>query len=586
MIPQPHVVAGTDNANCFSPSSQPVVYWSAQADDRHLYHVKRIFDSDCETGSIAQGYAVQIGTIPGVSLEAEQKRCEERLDAYSLYVGETGMLLCSLKASGLFYGLLTVEKILSERKGLPIGMRILDYADMEIRTDYWDLRSIHPPFENMLKNIPLIAGAKLNAVVIEYEDKLAIEEPFHVANSQFCFTPEQFSELKRVCALWFVEIIPLQQSFGHLEYVLKDPAFSHLRETELAVGDLCPMKPESASVARQLVAAMAKKHPDSRYLHIGCDEVWSLGSCEACKASGKSRMDLFIDFVNQVIDAAAEEGKTPLLWHDMFEKAAPEQLARLDKRAIVCIWLYNGNDLVVRIGELIDKLEAAQISYWACPAMRAWDADDRQNYPVLINRISNIEMWHELVRKYKIPGMINTNWAACFALAKPYGVYETSFYPMYYSAEKCWNEDADSETFMQRFFWDFHGYDASQDPTFARGYQKEDFYELLGNLDGKLPRRNEIAHLVHVLREFEEPTRRFFPLTVVLYRQEFFKSSDEVGSLRGKYLALKNTLDDVKPRLEKELSNFLPPYAVAQFLRSRYLIEELILHKAEEFLKK
>lgn len=376
----------------------------------------------------------------------------------------------------------------------------------------------------------------------------------------------------------------MQQTFGHLEYVLKDPRFSSLRETPSAVGEMCPCKPQAAEVARALVQNMAKRHPESCYIHIGCDEVWSLGTCKQCAESGKSRVQLFIEFVNQVIEAAAEQGKTPLLWHDMFEHATEEELAQLDRRAVVCIWIYNGNDLVTRVREFAQRLDAAKITYWACPAVRAWDCDDRQNYPVLSERINNIRLWSQAVQELGIQGVINTNWAACFALAKPYGVYEASFYPMYYAAEKCWNPQADDEDFIKRFFHDFHGYAAEDDPTFSRGYRNEDYFELCAGLAGKLSKHDDIAQLIRTMRKFELPTMRYFPLTVVLYRQEFFSSSDERGSLENKYLAVKNTLQQVEPEMKRVLAPFLSDDSIQQYMRSGFLVEELLLKQAEGYL--
>ena len=117
------------------------------------------------------------------------------------------------------------------------------------------------------------------------------------------------------------------------------------------------------------------------------------------------------------------------------------------------------------------------------------------------------------------------------------------------------------------------------------GWRNEDFYQILASLDGNLERNGRIAHLIALLRQFELPTRRYFPLTVVLYRSEFFSSSDEIGSLRNKFEAVKRTLAEVKPLLAEELSYYLDGYAVEQFMRSRYFVEELLIQKAEEILK-
>ena len=84
--------------------------------------------------------------------------------------------------------------------------------------------------------------------------------------------------------------------------------------------------------------------------------------------------------------------------------------------------------------------------------------------------------------------------------------------------------------------------------------------------------------------EEELATMRYFPLTVVLYRQEFFSSSDERGSLENKYLAVKNTLQQVEPEMKRVLAPFLSDDSIQQYMRSRLLVEELLLKQAEGYL--
>ena len=506
-------------------------------------------------------------------------------DSYYLSISQDGIIASSETERGLFYSIITLIKLVEcyTVEALP-AVEIKDWSDAEIRCDYLDLRSIHPPFEHILENIKTIAEAKLNGVVIEYEDKLPIGEPFNVHNDYFSFTDEMLNKLKDCCKQNFIEIIPLQQSFGHLEYILKKEKYMYLREVEYAVGEMCPLRNGAFDVSKALIEAMIKRHPESRFLHIGCDEVWSLGQSEECKADGRTKNEIFIEYVNKLIDVVCKCGKIPLFWHDMLENASEDELSRLDKRAIICIWIYNGNDLIARVDDFITKLDSLNLHYWACPSVRCWDEDDRQNYPVLTQRLKNISNWSTCISRHNIKGVINTNWAACFALGKPYGIYESSFYTIYYAAERCWNTGANSNSFMYRFLDFFHGYKDENGNLEKRGWTNEDFYQILASLDGKLKRNSRIAHLIAILRLFELPTRRYFPLTVVLYRNEFFKSSDEVGSLKNKLESVKTTLEDVKPLLMKELSFYLDDYAVKQFIRSRYLVEELLVKKAEEMV--
>ena len=505
-------------------------------------------------------------------------------DSYYLKISKDGIAAFASTGRGLYYAITTLSKLVEcySLESLPV-VEIRDFSDAAIRCDYLDLRSIHPPFDHILSNIEVISQVKLNGVVIEYEDKLPIGEPFNARNEHFSITDEMLQALKDRCWQYFIEIIPLQQSFGHLEYILKDERYSYLRETEAAVGEMCPLRSGSFEVSKALVDAMARRHPESRFLHIGCDEVWSLGQSEECREDGRSRNAIFIEYVNRIIEEVCRCGKIPLFWHDMLEDASVEELSLLDKRAIVCIWIYNGNNLVKRVRDFAWKLDAIGIRYWACPSVRAWDEDDRQDYPVLKERLRNIDYWSQCVSQLHIEGVINTNWAACFALAKPYGVYESSFFTIHYAAERCWNTAADSESFFSRYLLFFHGYDGG-DALWKDGWRNEDFYQILASLDGSLERNGRIAHLVALLRQFELPTRRYFPLTVVLYRSEFFGSSDEIGSLRNKLEAVKSILAEVKPLLEEELSYYLDGYAVEQFMRSRYFVEELLIQKAEEIL--
>lgn len=577
MIPTPQKIIYGEGSFSISATNLLVTLAGPYMDARLLYHTRRIFGKVKE--SVFYCYQVTVGN----GKPTFDFLLSDGLDAYALDITPDGICLSAQSARGLFYGLITLEKMAEQFGNVFPCVCITDYAQTQERWDYWDLRSIHPPFEHLLRNLQTIARAKLNGIVIEYEDKLPIGEPFSVKNEFFSFSAEQFAQLKSECALWFLDIIPLQQSFGHLEYLLKDTRYTHLRETPLAVGDLCPCNPESAQLATQLVSQMAKKHPDSRYLHIGCDEVWSLCSCDACLAAGKRPELLLIEFANKVISAVAQMGKIPLLWHDMFEGAAQEELALLDKRAAICIWIYNANDLEQRVQRLTQMFEAAGLTYFACPAMRAWDCDDKQNYPVLEQRMNNIRLWHNAMQKANFRGILNTNWAACFALAKPYGPYETSFFPLYYSAELAWNATADSASYLDRFFADFHGWNGGAQ-LLQQGYRNEDYFSLLASLTVDVPRGNEIVRLIKALRAFEEPTRRFFPLSVVLYRQEFFQSSEEYDSLLAKYKSVCKRLNEAVPRLEQELEKFLPPYAVRQFIRSRLLTEQLVIKKAEEFL--
>ena len=72
-------------------------------------------------------------------------------------------------------------------------------------------------------------------------------------------------------------VIPLVQTFGHLEHALKLEEFYDLREVPAYPQSLCPSKNASWSLVREMIDQVTSLHPTSTFLHIGCDEVYQLG---------------------------------------------------------------------------------------------------------------------------------------------------------------------------------------------------------------------------------------------------------------------------------------------------------------------
>ena len=62
-------------------------------------------------------------------------------------------------------------------------------------------------------------------------------------------------------------------------------------------------------------------HPRSKYIHIGCDEVFNIASCSACRAKSSvmGTEGVFLDHVCDVLLHCRRAGVQPLIWHDMVE---------------------------------------------------------------------------------------------------------------------------------------------------------------------------------------------------------------------------------------------------------------------------
>lgn len=508
-------------------------------------------------------------------------------EGYLLTLRGAVVQLSANDAAGLFYGIQTLRQYLA----MPAhpAVEITDWPELALRSDYLDMRGIYPKFENLLRYIEEMAAYKLNTLVIEYEDKLprARKDLCHPTDA---LTPEQHRRLLEVARENFIDIIPLQQSFGHLEYVLKLPEYQHLREIPEAPGEMCPLREGAYELAASLLEETARLHPDSRYLHLGCDEVWSLGQSDECKASGKSRGRIAIEYINRLAEKVVSLGKIPIVWHDMMadvwrggemgEAGNYDDLALLNKNLVVAIWLYSPDRVNLVAPKLMEALHAHGIRTIPCSAVRASDRCGMQNYPCIEQRLRNIDTWCELIANSRCDGMINTNWWSTFSFGNPYGLFETSRYTAFYAADRCWNLRADSAAFLERFLGVYHG---AYDIVLTTGAERRyDYYKLIGQYLPQITRNRDTALLIDVLYRQEYATSVNF----AAFRGDLYPDRPvELDCLRERAPKQYANLRGIEAELRDVLSRLLEPGMAELFFESRSYPNRLYKRELERILQ-
>ncbi|XP_022831161.1 hexosaminidase D-like isoform X3 [Spodoptera litura] len=146
-----------------------------------------------------------------------------------------------------------------------------------------------------------------------------------------------------------MEAIQLVQTFGHMEFVLKHPAFRELREIEQAPAVMCPTKLKSLQLVMAMVDQALEVQPDATFFHIGADEVWHAGICEDCQAKlGEDKMTkakLYLEHIKRVV--LHVKSRMPnisvLMWDDMLRPMDAETLREyaIGDLAIPVIWHYS-----------------------------------------------------------------------------------------------------------------------------------------------------------------------------------------------------------------------------------------------------
>lgn len=163
-------------------------------------------------------------------------------------------------------------------------------------------------------------------VLIEYEDMFPFQGNLIDIAAGNHYSRNEINTLQDLAKKYDLIIIPLIQTFGHLEFVLKLEKYKELREIDRYPQSICPMYNKSEILLFEMIDQIISAHPDSKHIHIGADEVYQLGECNRCiETMARERWNKKELFLNHVIKVARYIKKkypdlTILTWDDEFRE--------------------------------------------------------------------------------------------------------------------------------------------------------------------------------------------------------------------------------------------------------------------------
>lgn len=164
---------------------------------------------------------------------------------------------------------------------------------------------------------------------------------------KYCFQSDSISKNEMAEILNFTEElgfsnIPLVQCLGHCEYVLSCKEYAHMADAPGKIAPYCPQNPQVQDFLKNLLKEYMELFSKSKYIHLGCDEVWGLGDdCPECQkviaAGGKETLlAQHINFLNSFV---RNNGREAMIWADML-LIHPHGVQMLDKNIIMVDWRY------------------------------------------------------------------------------------------------------------------------------------------------------------------------------------------------------------------------------------------------------
>ncbi len=345
---------------------------------------------------------------------ARSSEAPAEAEGYRLDVTKTGVLIRYRTEGGLRAGVATLRQLLRQCGQKLPTLAITDFPDFARRGVMLDTsRGRVPSLQTLLDLVDDLADFKINEFQLYTEHTFAYRGYEPVWSEWGPLTGEDILVLDARCRSLGIDLVPNQNSFGHLRYWLEYPPLRKLAEIsepyEGADGTylrypstLAPTHRGTLPFLRGLYDELLP-HFTSGLFNVGCDETWDLGrgqSKAACDASGKGRV--YVDFLKQIHKEVSKRDRKMMFWGDIILHH-PELLKDLPRDIFALNWGYEINHPFERETALFAK---SRIPFYVSPGTSTW--------MTLIGRhdnaFENLRLAAGAGRKNGATGFLNTDW--------------------------------------------------------------------------------------------------------------------------------------------------------------------------------
>ena len=377
-------------------------------------------------------------------------------EGYAIIPDGKGLAVTAATSSGIFYALQTVKQLVeitpSASGPAPVlhTASIRDWPAMKYRGLHDDLsRGPVPTLEFQKKLIRTLAAYKVNIYSPYFEHTMQYTGHPLMAPPGGTITQAQARELVAYAAQYHVIIIPEQEAFGHLHYLLNWEQYAQLAETPHG-HVLAPGQPDSIKLTHDMFQELAAIYP-SPFLHLGADETVELGKGQTKPAVDAQGLGpVYLDFMQKIVTDLQPLHRKLLFWGDIaykepaLLKAMPESF----KDATIAIaWEYNPQPK--GFTRFITPFTEAKFETWVSPGINNWS----RVYPNWNNALSNIQQFTYDGQKLGATGQLNTIW-----YDDGEALANNNWYGILFGAEAAWHQgEASIPAFQSSYAQVFHG---------------------------------------------------------------------------------------------------------------------------------
>ena len=335
-------------------------------------------------------------------------------EGYTLTIDRRGVLIEFRESGGLRAATATLRQLLhAHGRRLPF-LKIRDWPDFARRGVMLDIsRGRVPRLETLLDLAEHLADFKINELQLYTEHTFAYQKYKSVWKDWGALTAKEVQVLDRRCRELGIDLVPNQNSFGHLRYFLENPKLKKLAEISSPYEDasrefvrrpttLAPNHPGTLPFLRGLYDELLPNF-SSGLFNIGGDETWDLGkgqSKKLCAAKGKGRV--YLNFLKKIRREVSTRKKRMMFWGDIILKYPP-LIRELPKNVIALNWGYEADHPFAQEAAQFAK---AKIPFYVCPGTSTWQTLIGKHD----NAFANLQAAARAGKKSGAIGFLNTDW--------------------------------------------------------------------------------------------------------------------------------------------------------------------------------
>ncbi|XP_054036217.1 hexosaminidase D isoform X1 [Dryobates pubescens] len=318
---------------------------------------------------------------------------------------------------------LSAAKIMALRR--EPGQQITrDFSATEMRLVHLDLKGAAPRVSYLEQVFPLLSQLGANGILIEYEDMFPFKGDLEILKSPFAYSEEDIERIQQLAELHKLEVVPLVQTFGHVEFILKHQKYQHLREVERFPNTFNPHIPDTLALLKSILSQVIEKHRHSTWIHIGADEVFHLGEgMDSKNWMSRNKGDtgtMYLNHIKEVLGFISTQywGLQALMWDDMLRKISVGALQEsgIAKLVSPVVWFYAPDFDAEQIGPFLTKYaESGFKAVWFASAFKG-TTGPAQTWPPLSYHLKNHLSWLKVMKALpqlaplRFQGIVLTGW--------------------------------------------------------------------------------------------------------------------------------------------------------------------------------